>query len=397
MRFSIPLVPSRVTMGIMTDSGTAPQTQTTQSADTPAVPLHTQAPQAQQLPQYDLFTRVMGVGSRVLTSLPAPLLKLAGGRKNKDGNILDADVAATLRALSLIHGKQYWDVSIAEARQMIDDEAFMGGGKPPTVGSVTEHYVRGVRVRHYRPSGAESPERALPTVVYFHGGGWTLGSLDSHDSTCRWLCNRAEVAVISVDYRLAPEHPFPAGFDDAHAVTDAALTEGEIAGVDAQRVAVAGDSAGGNLATAVCLRRRDEKKPQPALQVLIVPVTSLAKPRTQSYHEFSQGLFLTADQMDWYEKQYVQRADDVHSPYVSPLMADDVSGLAPAYIAVAGFDPLRDEGELYAKKLGEQGVAVTLRRHAGLVHPFANSTGIWANARRAMDEVVGAVRLALRV
>ena len=388
-------------MGTMTNPGKSPQpshsVESSGIADTPPIPAHAKAPQAQQLPQYDLFTRAMAIGSRVITSMPTPLLRLAGTRTNRDGNTLDPDVAISLKALGLIHGKQYWDVSIDRARQMIDDEAFMGAGTPLTVGSVTEHAVRGVRVRHYRPRGAESPDHALPTVVYFHGGGWTLGSLDSHDSTCRWLCARAEVAVISVDYRLAPEHPFPAGFDDAYAVADAALTSGEIAGVDSHRIAIVGDSAGGNFATAVCLRRRDEKKPQPALQVLIVPVTNLTQPRTPSYSEFGEGLFLTTDQMDWYEKQYVQRPEDRENPYVSPLLANDVSGVAPAYIAVAGFDPLRDEGERYAQKLQDQGVEVTLRRHAGLVHPFANSTGIWTGAARAMDEVVGAVRLALAV
>lgn len=384
-------------MMIMTNSGANSHKQFPESADTPSVPRYAQAPRAQTLPQYDLFTRAMAVGSRAMTALPAPLLKLAGTRTNRDGNVLDSDIALTLKVLGIIHSKQYWEVTIDEARQMIDDEAFMGAGNTLPVGSVTEHDVRGVRVRHYRPQGAESPDRAQATVVYFHGGGWTLGSLDSHDSTCRWICNRAEVAVLSVDYRLAPEHRFPGGFDDAYAVVDAAMSTGEIAGVDSQRIAVAGDSAGGNFAAAVCLRRRDEKKPQPALQVLIVPVTNLAQPRSESYHEFSEGLFLTSEQMDWYEKQYPGPDGDRQNPYVSPLLAADVAGVAPANVAVAGFDPLRDEGEAYARRLAEHGVPVTLRRHAGLVHPFANSTGIWSGARRAMDEAVGAIRFALQV
>lgn len=146
------------------------------------------------------------------------------------------------------------------------------------------------------------------------------------------------------------------------------LTAGEIEGVDAQRVAVAGDSAGANLTAAVCLWRRDEKLAQPKLQVLMVPVTKPMDPRTDSFHEFSEGMVLTTEQLDWYEKQYPPNDEDRKNPYVSPLLAEDVSGVAPAYVAVAGFDPLRDEGEAYARKLKEHGVDVTLRRHSGLVH-----------------------------
>lgn len=342
-------------------------------------------------------TRIRATLIRALTSLPKPFLKLAGVPKNRDGDNLDPDVAMSLKIVGLIQGKEYWEVSIEEARKIIDDKAFLAAGRPVDVGSVTEYGVRGVRVRHYRPSGHTSPSAPLPTVVYFHGGGWTLGSLDSHDATCRWLCESAEVAVLSVDYRLAPEHPFPAGFEDARAVVDAALTAGEIEGVDAQRVAVAGDSAGANLTAAVCLWRRDEKLAQPKLQVLMVPVTKPMDPRTDSFHEFSEGMVLTTEQLDWYEKQYPPNDEDRKNPYVSPLLAEDVSGVAPAYVAVAGFDPLRDEGEAYARKLKEHGVDVTLRRHSGLVHQFANSTGIWANARRALDEIAGALRLALSV
>ena len=368
-----------------------------QSSLTRQSPEALHAPRAPRVPQYDLPTRIRATLSRVLTSLPQPLLKLAGTPRNRDGDTLDPDVAMSLKIVGLIGSKEYWEVPIEEARKMIDDKAFLAAGRPAGVGSITEHDVRGVRVRHYRPRGCESPSQKLPTVVYLHGGGWTLGSLDSHDTTCRWLCNRAEVAVISVDYRLAPEHPFPAGFEDAHAVVDAALTTGEIAGVDAQRVAVAGDSAGANLTAAVCLRRRDEKLIQPKLQVLIVPVTALVDPRTDSFYEFNEGMVLTTEQLAWYEKQYLPNDEDRSNPYVSPLLAGDLSGVAPAYVAVAGFDPLRDEGEAYARKLKDHGVDVTLRRHTGLVHQFANSTGIWTNAQSAMEEIVGALRLALLV
>ncbi|MBC2681087.1 alpha/beta hydrolase fold domain-containing protein [Corynebacterium sp. 4HC-13] len=344
------------------------------------------------------FTRIAAAGAGVLSSLPTGLLRLLGSHTNRDGDKLDADVRATLMALKIVSSDDLTDLPVADGRVMLDEEAYMACPKSSVyqVGSVTEHEVAGVRVRHYRPKGAESVEVDLPTVVYFHGGGWVLGSLDSHDSTCRWLCARGDVAVLSVDYRLAPEHAFPAGLDDATAVTVAVLN-GEVAGTDPARVVTAGDSAGGNLTAAVNLRLRDEGKPLPCLQMLFVPVTDLRTFETGSYQEFAKGPYLTAKHMEWYRERYVPNEDDRHSSYASPLAATDLSGLPPAYVAVAGFDVLRDEGEAYAHRLSEAGVDVTLRRHGGLTHPFVNSTGTWKNARTAMDEAVGALRLALRI
>lgn len=359
---------------------------------------HTSAPISVDPVQPPAFTRIAASAAGVLSSLPTGVLRLLGSRTNKDGNELDADVIASLKALTVVSGEDFADLPVEEGRRMIDEEAYLAcpRSKMQKVGSVTEHEVAGVRVRHYRPKGSESVDVDLPTVVYFHGGGWVLGSLNSHDSTCRWLCARGDVAVLSVDYRLAPEHAFPASVDDATAVTLAVLN-GEVQGTDPARVATAGDSAGGNLSAAVNLRLRDEGKPLPRLQMLFVPVTDLRVFDTDSYHEFSDGLFLTAKHMDWYREHYVPNEEDRHSPYASPLAAEDLSGLPPAYVAVGGFDPLRDEGEAYARRLAEAGVDVTLRRHEGLVHPFVNSTGIWKGARTAMDEAVGALRLALKI
>lgn len=355
------------------------------------------SPVAPELYQPNLFIRLSAVAGRVATSLPRPLLRLAGKRVNADGHVLDSDVMVSLQLLRIVEGEDFVHLSLEEGRQQIDDEAYLAAGKSLTVGSVSEQTVDGVRVRHYRPVGAESAELDLPTVVYLHGGGWVLGSVNSHDSTCRWLCARGNVAVLSVDYRLAPEHPFPAGLDDVMTVLDAAMTPGGIPGVDASKIAVAGDSAGGNLSAAACLRLRDEGKAQPLLQLLFVPVTNLAEMNTASHQEFSEGYFLSHEQMLWYRDRYVPDVAERSHPYVSPLLAEDVSGVAPAFVAVGGFDPLRDEGEAYAARLVEAGVPTTVRRHEGLVHPFVNSTGIWAGARVAMDEAVGALRLALGV
>lgn len=355
------------------------------------------SPQAPRLYQPNLFTKLSAVAGRMATSIPQSLQRLGGSRVNSDGNVLDADVLVSLRLLRIVEGEDFVNLSPEEGRRQIDDEAYLAAGKRLAVGSVSEHTVDGVMVRHYRPKGAESAAREIPTVVYLHGGGWVLGSVNSHDSTCRWLCARGDVAVLSVDYRLAPEHAFPAGLDDVMAVLEAALTPGAIPGVDAKKIAVAGDSAGGNLSAAACLRLRDEGKAQPLLQMLFVPVTNLAEMNTASHKEFATGYFLTHEQMLWYRDRYVPETAELSNPYVSPLLAPDLSGLAPAFVAVGGFDPLRDEGEAYAQRLADAGVPTTVRRHEGLVHPFVNSTGVWAGARVAMDEAVGAVRLALGV
>ncbi|APT88446.1 lipase [Corynebacterium frankenforstense DSM 45800] len=363
--------------------------------DTSEPELTTSAPQHVPAPRYSLSTKASARAGWALTSLPPAILRLLGTRINSSGDELDGDVAASLRALEIIHGKDFADLPVGEGRAMIDEEAYLGAGKTMDVGSVVAQTIGGVPVRQYRPRGFESTDRVLPAVVYLHGGGWVLGSLDSHDSTCRWLCNRAGVSVISVDYRLAPEAPFPAGLEDAATVLRAAMTTEAVPGVDPQRVVIAGDSAGGNLSAAVCLKFKQEGLPQPLLQMLFVPATNLAEFSTDSHREFADGLFLTRKQMEWYRNHYVGSAEAAADPLVSPLLAEDVSGVAPAYVAVAGFDPLRDEGEAYAEKLEAAGVPVTCRRHRGLVHPFVNSTGVWRNARAALDDAVEAVKAAV--
>lgn len=333
-----------------------------------------------------------------MTRLPQPVLGLAGRACNKRGYRLDAQVAVSLRALSVMETVDIVDVPPAKGRELIDRKASLAAGRKVQVGHVVEHEVAGVRVRHYRPDGVNLSE-SIATIVYFHGGGWTLGSLDSHDNTCRYLCARAGVAVISVDYRLAPEHPFPAGLEDCVAVVKEILGGG-VGGTDPDSVVVAGDSAGGNLAAAVCLKLRDAGNRLPVLQLLFVPALDLdnydeSGPLTDSAREFAHGLFLTAEHMKWYADQYCATWADRSNPYASPLLADDLAGLPPAFISVAGFDPLRDEGEAYAKRLQDAGNRVSLRVNEGLVHPFVNSFGIWDGAQGALDEAVGALRMEL--
>jgi acetyl esterase len=231
-------------------------------------------------------------------------------------------------------------------------------------------------------------------LVYFHGGGWVIGGLDTHDDPCRFLAANAGVKVLSVDYRLAPEHPFPAAAEDALAAYEWAAANADRLGVDPGRIAVGGDSAGANLAAAVCLMAREGGTPSPAMQLLIYPVTETAGVAT-SRRTFAEGFFLTRGDMDWFEERYLPPEVDREDPRVALLNATDLSGLPPAYIAVAGFDPLRDEGEAYAQRLREAGVRVALRRHPGLVHTFANLTAVCPSARQAMLEAAGALRFGL--
>ena len=233
-----------------------------------------------------------------------------------------------------------------------------------------------------------------PLLVYYHGGGWVIGDLDTHDDPCRFLAAHAGVRVLSVDYRLAPEHPFPAAAEDALAAFEWARANAERLGSDPARIGVGGDSAGGNLSAAVCLTARDGDGPQPAMQLLIYPVTE-TEGTARSRQTFAEGFLLTRGDMDWFEERYLPPGVDRSDPRVALLEAEDLSGLPPAYVATAGFDPLRDEGEELARRLREAGVQVALRRHPGLVHSFANLTAVCPSARQAMLEAAGALRLGL--
>jgi acetyl esterase len=349
-----------------------------------------------------LVDRALAAGARAIDWIPDPVLSLLS-RRNADGDRLDGDVGFSLLSLKVVGGKDISEQNAVDARRNVDRQGYLAGSGGPAslpVASVEHRRIAGVRVRVYTPDGTGGADAGspAPAVIYLHGGGWVTGSLDSHDSTCRYLCDRGDVRVISVDYRMAPEHPFPAPLDDVVDVVSAALA-GEIPEVDPAKVVVAGDSAGGHLTAATCLRLRAEGKPQPALQMLFVPVVDQrdvdeVKATHASRREFADGPYLTEAHFRWYDKAFLpdftaeQRADEL----VSPLLASSLEGLAPAYVAVAGHDPLRDEGEAYALRLAEAGVPVTVRRHRGLVHPFVNSTAIWQGSRRALDEAVGALR-----
>jgi acetyl esterase len=264
-----------------------------------------------------------------------------------------------------------------------------------------------------RPAEAGTSSSARPLLVYFHGGGWTIGSLDTHDGPCRFLATHTGAAVVSVDYRLAPEHPFPAAVDDALAAFRWAAASAAELGADPARIGVIGDSAGGNLAAAVSLLARDGGGPRPAMQALVYPVTDVSGGQ-RSRDLFARGFLLTTADMEWFERHYLgaaaatnggggaapgrdRRVAIAHAedPRVAVVRAEDLSGLPPAYVTTAGFDPLRDEGEAYAERMRAAGVKVALRRHSGLTHGFANLTAISRTARTAMHELCGAIQIAL--
>jgi acetyl esterase len=249
--------------------------------------------------------------------------------------------------------------------------------------SIGDGEVAGVPVRWYRPEGADDTS---PVLVWFHGGGWVIGSVETADHTASKLASLSGVTVCSVDYRLAPEHRFPAAADDC----DDVVRE---LGANGRRIAVGGDSAGGNLAAVVCLAARERGGPEIALQVLVYPVTDLSMSQA-SYVENAEGYFLTADAMRWFIDHYVPDPADRKDWWCAPLHAESLAGLPAAIVITAEYDPLRDEGEAYADRLREAGVPVELVRYDGAIHGFFNLVDVDASDR-ARAQVGGAVRAAL--
>ena len=309
-----------------------------------------------------------------------------------DGQRLDPEVQMALRALNARGGGRYEARPLAESRRELELEARLFRGRRVRVAQVRDMTVAGAEgplaARLY---STRSPSGAL--IVYLHGGGWVEGSLESHEQTCRFLARESGARVLSVAYRLAPEHPFPAPLDDAIAAFRWAVEHAAGLGADRDRIAIAGDSAGGNLA-AVVAREAARAADGPAMQALIYPVSDVSEKRP-SYRLFGERFFLTEGKMDLYRDNYVGDPAQVSDPRVSPLLAEDLSELPPAYIALAGFDPLRDEGLAYAERLRDAGVPTELRLHSGLVHGFANAVGVGRASAAAMRELAAAVRGAL--
>jgi acetyl esterase len=248
-----------------------------------------------------------------------------------------------------------------------------------------------VPLRVYDPEG-DGPR---PILLFLHGGGWVVGNLESHDDLCRSLCKRAGVLVVSVDYRLAPEARFPGGLRDAANVLRWLSTNAATIGGDPSRIAVGGDSAGGNLAAALALRTRERGGPRIAFQLLIYPVT-VRDLETPSYRRYATGYGLTRDNMKWFWDQYLEKPEDDGNPEAAPLHSEDLSGLPPALVVTAEFDVLRDEGEAYAAKLAKAGTPARCLRYLGMNHGFAGMGALFPQASQALDEMAAALRTALR-
>ncbi|CAJ1500684.1 alpha/beta hydrolase [[Mycobacterium] kokjensenii] len=320
---------------------------------------------------------------------------LTGGRGiSIEGNTLDPTLRLSLAGQQAmgIDGLVTGDDAVASRAQLL---RLMAGLSGPDIHVETRDLTLpgpagDLGARLYRPAG--SGDSARPVLVFYHGGGFVVGDLETHDAVCRLTCRDADIAVLSIDYRLAPEHPAPAALDDAYAAFRWACDHAAELGGIPGRVAVGGDSAGGNLAAAVALRARDDGGPAPILQWLIYPVTDQAA-ETRSRTLFADGFLLTKHDMDWFSDQYVGRSElEPTDPRVSPLRAADLSELPPAVVAIAGFDPLRDEGEQFAVALRQAGVVVDLRRMRSLTHGFINLFPLGGGCATATTELISALR-----
>lgn len=276
-------------------------------------------------------------------------------------------------------------LSVADARAQTAARA-IPGLRIPEVASVVNRDMQGpggpLPLRIYTPSGAGP----FPLMVFFHGSGFVVCSLDTHDAMCRNLCSGTGSVVVSVDYRLAPENKFPAAPDDCLAATRWAVDNAGALNADTSRVIVAGDSAGGNLAAVTALRARDEGGPKIAAQLLIYPVTDYHTPGTPSYEENADGYGLGRAGMEWFWNHYLNDPSDAAHPHASPLRANNLAGLPPAYVVTAQYDPLRDEGELYGRALIAAGVRTRIKRWDGVNHGFFFFVGIVDKSGAAMDE-----------
>ncbi len=312
---------------------------------------------------------------------------------------LDPELGALLQAAPPFDPERLRTVPVAEYREVMKQGILARGPSPEIVASVVDTTIAGpggdLPLRIYTPAAEGLPEAAAKGVaLFFHGSGFVICDLDTHDHECRVLANRAGVIVVSVGYRLAPEHRFPAAVDDGVAALAWAAEHARELGGDPARVALVGDSAGGNIATVVARRAVVAGGPPVAFQMLIYPVTDL-RGDTPSFVENASGYGLSAATMRWYVEQYVRDADDLIDPDASPLLARSLEGLPRAFIAVCEYDPLRDEGKQYAHRLRDAGVDVALRRYDGAIHGVFQMSGFTAIGARMLDDCVTALRSAI--
>jgi len=306
---------------------------------------------------------------------------------------LDPQARALIERFAAAGAPPLYTLTAPEARRAYRESRAALAAAPVHVDEIRELSVPGpaaaLRGRLYRPRAAEN---ALPGMVYFHGGGFIYGDIDTHDVVCRGIAQCAHCAVVSVDYRLAPEHRFPAAVEDAFAATAWVAANAAALGIDPARLVVAGDSAGGNLAAVVAITARERSAPALAMQVLVYPTTDFAA-ETDSISRFAAGYLLTRESIRWVKRTYLRDEHDALDWRASPFRADDFSRLPAAYIITAGFDPLRDEGRAYAERLAQAGVAVTHECFEGQVHGFLVMGGAIAAAGHAIQRIGQTLRM----
>jgi acetyl esterase len=306
---------------------------------------------------------------------------------------LDPQAQKVVDALAALNLKPFRDSSPAEARESMRSRT-AALGPFEEVPAVADHRVPvtggEITVRVYKPAGM-GPH---PVLVFYHGGGWVIGDLYTHDGICRSIVNAAGCAVASVDYRLAPEFKYPVPVEDSYAGLLWVVANATRLGLDSARIAVGGDSAGGNLAAVMALLARDRRGPRLLLQILVYPVTNYDFD-TASYRENGTGFVLTTDDMRWFWRHYLSREEQGREMTASPIRAKSLADLPPALVITAGCDPLRDEGDAYAARLRDAGVAVTLTPYPGMFHGFLRMTRILDQSRVLLDEIAGALKKAL--
>ncbi len=304
--------------------------------------------------------------------------------------VLDPDAAAVLQAFREAGRPAYETLSPTEARQMYLAGRVVSNPEPPKIASAESMVIPrpgggSIPARLYKPLKLRESDGLSPCLVFFHGGGWVIGDLDSHDVVCRTLADEGQLVVVAIDYRLAPEHRFPAAVDDAIAATEWISNNALSLGVDATRLLVGGDSAGGNLAAVVSINAR-AAGPHIAGQVLIYPGTDFAMSHP-SHSEPETSALLTHSVIRWFRDHYLNGATGIDDWRASPARVENLSGLPPAYVLTAGADPLRDEGDEFAKRLGDAGVPVTYRTYPGQFHGFITMGKLLPKAGEAMREI----------
>lgn len=339
--------------------------------------------------------RAQAVTMKATLRLPKAVRRAIAGRPIVlDGQTLALDAQVLLRLVALTE-VSLSDQSPAEARAELEDTAGIAVGPPIDDVTTRDLDIPGPRgaipARLYVP--ADVPEPA-PLLVFYHGGGFCLGSIETHDYAVKFLAKHAGVRALSVDYRLAPDHKFPAGVDDSLAAFDYAHKHADQLGVDQNRIAVGGDSAGGTMSAVVAQQATLRGGPAPAFQLLFYPEPDIGS-RRRSRELFADGFFLTDADMTWFEGHYLAPEQDRSDPRVAPLRAVDLSGLPPAYLVTAGFDPLRDGGAAYAEAMRESGVGVVYRCQEDLIHGFLNFVALGARFREATLEAASALRTGL--